>query len=131
MKKHLITVLAGVLLIAAGAGGALWYIQSTRGTNPHGHGADPDFCAKHELPEAKCPWCDKSLIKKLGHCAEHDVAEAFCSRCNSALIPGFKAENDWCAGHAVPESQCAPCKAGNLPPGEKPKAKTKTGEAKK
>ena len=93
--------------------------QPPQTSTEHDTGADGAFCARHQLPEADCPWCDRSLIEAKGHCGEHDVAEALCSRCNPALIPGFKAENDWCAGHGVPESQCALCKGGDLPPGER------------
>jgi len=73
----------------------------------------------HQLAEADCPWCDKSLIERMGQCGGHGVPEALCSRCNAALIPGFKAEGDWCAGHGLPESQCKRCQSGDLPPGER------------
>lgn len=127
MAKNL---LIGLLLLVVGAGGGYFYISSGGSsvqdanvghpkakdekkveakTEEHVHGAE--FCSKHQLAEKDCPWCDDSLIEKLGHCHGHDVAEAFCSRCNPALIPGFKAENDWCAGHDLPESQCAICLA--------------------
>ena len=68
-----------------------------------------EFCERHQIAEARCPWCDPSLIESLGWCDGHGVPEALCSRCTPALIPGFKAENDWCAGHDVPESQCDLC----------------------
>ena len=67
------------------------------------------ICDEHHVPESICPFCDPSLIEKLGHCGGHDVPEAFCTRCNAALIPAFKAEGDWCAEHGLPESQCLKC----------------------
>ena len=111
MLKQLITT---ILAVALGAGGALYYMKYQ---NHDAH----EFCAKHQLEEKDCSWCDHTLVEKLGMCPEHKVPEAFCSRCNSKLIAGFKAENDWCAGHDLPESQCERCKAGDLPPGELPK----------
>ncbi len=81
-------------------------------------GADGAFCAHHQLAEADCPWCDTSLLEKLGQCGGHGVPEALCSRCNATLIPGFKAENDWCAGHDVPESQCVICDPSRAPASE-------------
>ncbi len=119
MKKNL---LIGALLVVLGAGGAYLYLGLTRGSQVRGPASAPSvagMCAKHQIAEKDCPWCDPSLIEKKGHCPGHDVPEAFCSRCNPALIAGFRAENDWCAGHNIPESQCDLCKAGHLPPGEK------------
>ena len=116
MKKNIV---AAAVMVAVGAGGAFVYLRLGR---PSGAGrtAPPvEFCAKHQIAEKDCPWCDPSLVKKKGQCPAHLVPEALCAKCNPALIPGFKAEHDWCAGHGVPESQCALCKAGQLPPGEK------------
>ncbi|MBT3786710.1 hypothetical protein HOF92_17170 [bacterium] len=101
--------------VALGALGTIYFM------NQQGHVHGEEFCTRHSVAEAECPWCDSSLISKLGMCPEHKVPEALCSRCNVNLIPGFKAENDWCAGHGLPESQCAKCMAGDLPEGEKPK----------
>jgi len=115
----------GVAMLLLGVGAGLLYVSKNRAAPPpevpaatgeHNAGADGAFCGKHQLAEADCPWCDTSLIEKLGHCGGHDVPEALCSRCNASLIPGFKAEGDWCAGHDLPESQCAKCKSGDLPP---------------
>ncbi len=103
-----------IIFVGIGALGAVYYM------NHHGQVHGGEFCSEHSISEAECPWCDTSLISKLGMCPEHKVLEALCSRCNKKLIAGFKAENDWCAGHGLPESQCAKCKAGDLPPGEKP-----------
>ena len=69
--------------------------------------AEKRTCAKHQI--AQCPFCDTSLIQKMGQCIGHGVPEALCSRCNPTLIPGFKAEGDWCGGHNLPESQCLIC----------------------
>ncbi len=121
MTKNLIT---GVLLLAIGAMAGYAYIQFNKQSS-HGnhnvelthdkmHGVElngVEFCVEHQIAESECPWCDRSLISKLGHCAEHDVPEALCSQCKPALIAGFKAENDWCAEHRLPESQCAICLA--------------------
>ncbi len=72
-------------------------------------GTEEDFCEKHQLLEKDCPWCDPSLVEKLGWCKGHDMAEAFCFLCNPKLKAGFIAENDWCKAHGVPESQCKIC----------------------
>ncbi len=114
-------ILIGALLLVVGAGGACLFLVARRGSEGQtaARNMPADFCAKHQIAEKDCPWCDSSLIKSKGECPEHGVPEALCSRCNAALIPGFKAENDWCAGHAVPESQCAKCRAGDLPPDER------------
>ena len=112
-------IVMAVVLIVLGAGGALAYLHFSRSSGDGGTTPSAEFCAKHKIAEKDCPWCDPSLVKKMGQCAGHGVPEALCSACNPALIPGFKAERDWCAGHSVPESQCKPCKAGHLPPGER------------
>jgi cobalt-zinc-cadmium efflux system membrane fusion protein len=70
--------------------------------------AAPKACA-HSLPEGKCPFCDRSLIERLGPCAEHDVPEALCWICSPRLVEVFKALNDWCGGHDRPESLCYIC----------------------
>jgi cobalt-zinc-cadmium efflux system membrane fusion protein len=105
MKRNVVLILALTVVASAGA-----YLYLTAGREK---GAPKTLsaaiCAEHRLPEAECPFCDKSLIKKRGLCAEHDVAEALCYRCNPALIPAFKAEGDWCAEHDSPESQCTIC----------------------
>jgi hypothetical protein len=106
MKKN---IMIAVLLMVLGAGGALTYLRITRASDDEEMTSAGDFCAKHEIAEKDCPWCDSSLVESKGQCPEHGVPEALCSRCNPALIAGFKAENDWCAGHAVPESQCDLC----------------------
>lgn len=116
MKKNI--VLAATLVVL-GAGGAFVYLHLSRSSKDAGTAPPVGFCAKHQIAEKDCPWCDASLVKKKGPCPEHGVPEALCATCNPALIPGFKAERDWCAGHKVPESQCALCKAGQLPPGER------------
>jgi hypothetical protein len=122
MKKN---VLGAAIMVVLGAAGAYVYLLTTRSGGGSPGGAGTAMCTRHAIAEKDCPWCDPSLIEKLGQCPGHGVPEAFCSRCNPALIPGFEAENDWCAGHGVPESQCEPCKAGHLPPGEKPKEQSR------
>ncbi len=111
MKKN---ILIAVLLVVVGAGGAFLYLRMSSSAS-----RQAQVCAKHQIAEKDCPWCDPSLIEKKGRCPEHGVPEALCAKCNPSLIAGFKAEMDWCAGHGVPESQCALCKSGRLPPGEK------------
>ncbi|MDP7134779.1 MAG: hypothetical protein QF437_30060 [Planctomycetota bacterium] len=106
MKKN---ILIAVLLTIIGAGGAFLYLRMTRSPGSAGTTSAADFCVKHQIAEANCPWCDPSLVEKNGQCSGHGVAEALCVKCNPALMAGFKAENDWCAGHSVPESQCALC----------------------
>jgi membrane fusion protein, heavy metal efflux system len=106
MKKY---ILIAVTLVIAGAVGALLYLNLDRSDESAIPDSQPAFCARHQIAEKDCPWCDPSLVEKLGMCPGHGVPEALCSRCNPALIPGFKAEGDWCEGHAVPESQCTQC----------------------
>lgn len=132
MKPVVITIVVVVLFAVGVGGGYLLLIQSGEKdsagpsapsapsavpvndeTSQHGKSVDiPEnaaFCAEHHVPEVICPFCDPSLIEKLGHCGGHDVPEALCSRCNPTLIAGFKAEGDWCAEHGLPESQCLIC----------------------
>ena len=116
MKKN---IALAALLVMLGAGGAYLYITFTRTAPKGGKVLTLAICKKHQMPESECPFCDKSLIEKMGQCAEHGVPEALCHKCNPALVPAFKAAGDWCAGHNVPESQCDLCQAGQFPPGEK------------
>jgi hypothetical protein len=116
MKKGL---LIPILLFAVGAAGAFFYIKASRASNeaPPSEAAHAgEFCLEHQIAEAECPWCDPTLIAKLGECVEHGVPEALCSICNPKLIAGFKFEGDWCAEHATPESQCAICLAAAATP---------------
>ncbi len=113
-------IVLAVTLMITGALGALLYINFGRSEGPDAHDSQPEFCVRHQIAEKDCPWCDPSLVAKLGMCPGHGVPEALCSRCNPALIPGFKAEGDWCAGHAVPESQCAVCRGVEQVSGEAP-----------
>ncbi len=121
MKKN---ILLALVLVLIGAGGAFMYLhmKSDRSCLAPEHTmpvSAADQCAKHQIAEKDCPWCDSSNIEKKGQCLGHGVPEALCTKCNPTLIAGFKAEKDWCAGHNIPESQCKLCKAGQLPPGEK------------
>lgn len=117
------TALVAFVALACGVGLTLAVVGVSRPHSPtahdskdhtgHAHAAeDGAFCVEHQIAEARCPWCDPTLIESLGWCDGHGVPEALCSRCTPALIPGFKAENDWCAGHDVPESQCELCDHG-------------------
>ena len=117
MKKN---IMIAVILMITGAAGATLYLKFNSSVGSEEPEPQTEFCVKHQIAEKDCPWCDASLVEKLGICRGHDVPEALCSRCNPALIPGFKAENDWCSGHAVPESQCAVCRDGEHAPGEVP-----------
>ncbi len=112
MKRITPSVAIVALVLAAGAGGAWIYLKGDRAAGPASAGDQAGaqaLCAAHGIPAAVCPFCDPSLIERLGHCAGHDVPEALCTRCNPVLIPAFKVEGDWCAGHEVPESQCVLC----------------------
>lgn len=118
MKRN---ILIAILLVHVGAGGAYIYLRASRTTGEGGSGSQmpaSEFCAKHQIAEKECPWCDPSLVEKKGQCAEHGVPEALCAKCNPKLVAGFKAEGDWCGGHGVPESQCEPCKGGECSSGE-------------
>jgi hypothetical protein len=101
MKKSALVI----LLVLLGAGGAFFTVLTLK--TPVTKGPKTQSCSKHKI--STCPFCDKSLIEKMGMCPGHKVPEALCSRCNASLIPAFKAENDWCGGHDLPESQCTIC----------------------
>jgi cobalt-zinc-cadmium efflux system membrane fusion protein len=110
-------LLPGVLAAALGVGGMSLYLAFVRSSPDEGStpGAPAEeMCARHQIPERDCPWCDPSLIEKKGQCPGHGVPEALCAKCDPRLVAGFKAEGDWCAGHGVPESQCAICNPGVL-----------------
>ncbi len=87
------------------------------------------FCDEHQIAEAQCPFCDPSLIEKLGHCSEHGVPEALCYQCNPALIPAFKATGDWCGGHDRPESQCYICNPELAPEKKEESGPTESSDA--
>ncbi len=123
MRRIPVVAIVAVMLVA-GAAGAWVYLKSDRSRGPaqetafrdgaqHGDSAavppNAALCTAHGIPDVVCPFCDPSLIERLGHCGGHDVPEALCTRCNPVLIPAFKIEGDWCAGHEVPESQCVLC----------------------
>ncbi len=99
MKKNIV---AAVVLVMLGAGGAAMYLRISRSSGEGKTAPQSEFCAKHQIAEKDCPWCDTSLVEKRGQCAGHGVPEALCAKCIPALIPGFKAERAWCAGHGVP-----------------------------
>ncbi len=110
-------LLPGVLAAVLGVGGMSLYLAFVRSLPDEGStpGAPAEeMCARHQIPERDCPWCDPSLIETKGQCRGHGVPEALCSRCDARLVAGFKAEGDWCAGHGVPESQCEICNPGIL-----------------
>ncbi|MBL8879571.1 MAG: efflux RND transporter periplasmic adaptor subunit, partial [Phycisphaerales bacterium] len=71
-------------------------------------GAD-GTCETHGLVAAKCPFCDNSIITRLGMCAEHAVPEALCWKCDKNLVEAYRKMNDWCGGHDRPESFCSAC----------------------
>jgi uncharacterized protein YwlG (UPF0340 family) len=89
------------LLAVLGASGAFLFIYLK---------SDSSQCEKHQIAKAECPFCDKSLIEKMGKCKEHGgIPEALCYQCNKHLKKAFEIEGDWCGGHNVPESQCEKC----------------------
>ncbi|MHC4108211.1 MAG: hypothetical protein ACYSTY_09035 [Planctomycetota bacterium] len=126
MNRNLLTAGIVACLFVVGAATAWLYLskqrstpaappQTTPASDAPEHGLrveippDAVMCVRHNIPEVVCPFCDPSLVEKLGHCGGHDVAEALCTRCNPVLITAFKAEGDWCAAHGLPESQCLIC----------------------
>jgi cobalt-zinc-cadmium efflux system membrane fusion protein len=119
MMKKLVSILAGVILLGAGA--ALVVLADQKGWLPGG--STPEQVAQgcpHDLSSpSECPFCDSSLIESMGFCYGHNVPEAFCTQCSPYLIPAFKATNDWCAGHDIPESQCTICNPGLLDAADK------------
>ena len=113
--KKLLPIVAGVLLVAGGA--TLVIVAERQGWLPGGSRSGSSQSCPHGLSSENCPFCDPSLVERLGQCAEHGVPEAFCTRCNSSLVVAFKATGDWCAEHDLPESQCRICNAGLLSSG--------------
>ena len=103
------TLAVALLLFALGAGGtyAALYVERRGSGAPEAAEGRAGTCVKHRLDA--CPFCDKSLVEKLGECGEHGVPESMCTRCNPALIPAFRATGDWCDEHGLPESQCRAC----------------------
>ena len=63
-----IKMLMGSLLVLLGAGGAYFYLKHSRAgqdkTPPKSLVAG--MCAKLQIAEEDCPWCDPSLIEKKG-----------------------------------------------------------------
>ncbi|MCC7292781.1 MAG: efflux RND transporter periplasmic adaptor subunit [Phycisphaerales bacterium] len=97
-----LTMVAGVV-----AGGVWYALRRPRIAGESA--ADGSVCAEHGLAPAECPWCDPTLVEKLGMCAGHGVPEALCWKCHDKLVAAFKKKNDWCAGHDCPESLCKIC----------------------
>jgi len=120
------TLVVVVVCALAGVGGAYFYLVAGRGPakpSPASRLAvATGICEEHQVEEARCPFCNPSLLASMGECKEHGVPEALCFRCHPELEAAFKTEGDWCAGHGVPESQCEACMGGKLPPGEGPPA---------
>ena len=109
MKKRM-PLVVGLLFLAAGA--SLVIIADRHGWIPTGDlgvQGETEKACPHRLSPGECPFCDESLIDKLGFCNEHGVAEALCTQCAPALVTAFKAIGDWCASHDIPESQCTIC----------------------
>lgn len=102
--KNILTL----LIIAGAVAGGLWYALAG-GAGGGGSTAEGSVCAEHGLAPADCPWCDPTLVEKLGMCGGHGVPEALCWKCHDKLIAAFKKKNDWCAGHDCPESLCKVC----------------------
>ncbi len=100
-----------VVFVLAGTGATYFYMAArATPTQPAAAGAKAaGICPKHQIEEARCPFCNRSLVLEGGDCAEHGVPEALCFRCRPELEAAFKAEGDWCAAHQVPESQCDLC----------------------
>jgi len=97
-----------LVIVATLAGGSLGCNRDESSTeSAAAHGAE--FCAEHQIAEARCPFCNPGLIESMGQCAGHGVPEALCYQCNPELIAAFKAVGDWCDGHDRPESQCYIC----------------------
>lgn len=96
-------ILVGAVFLAAGIGAVV--LADRRGWLEPAQEPTSKPC-KHQQPEGRCPWCDKSLVTKEGECKEHGGPKALCWLCNPKLIAGYSAENDWCAPHKLPESRC-------------------------
>ncbi|MFN8178725.1 MAG: efflux RND transporter periplasmic adaptor subunit [bacterium] len=100
-----LALLVPALFLAAAA---LAACDRAKGAAPHGVAASA-VCAKHGVPESRCPFCHPALVEGSAKCAEHGVSEALCYLCNPVLVAAFRAEGDWCREHERPESQCWLC----------------------
>lgn len=110
--RRLFTLVTGVLLVAGGA--TVVIIAGRHGWLPGIAGGASSQDCPHGLSSENCPFCDPSLVERLGQCPGHEVPEAFCTRCNPSLVVAFQAVGDWCVAHELPESQCAICNPGLL-----------------
>jgi len=105
--KKVLPLLAGILLLGGSA--TLVIVAERRGWFPGAGGSASSESCPHGLSSGNCPFCDPSLIERLGHCGGHGVPEAFCTRCNTSLVVAFKKIGDWCTEHNLPGSQCTIC----------------------
>jgi len=109
----------GLAVVLLGVGfGAIVAVDRLGWINGSASGNDTQSAAAilcpHGMPDAKCPFCDESLINSMGFCHGHSVPEALCTSCWPAVRVAFKAVGDWCIGHSRPESQCELCNPGTL-----------------
>lgn len=121
MKKKLIPILIAIGLLGGGA--ALVIVADRQGWLAGLSSETSTQECPHGMPVGQCPFCDETLIEKMGFCHGHGVPEAFCTKCNPAIIVAFKSTGDWCAGHNIPESQCTICNPdlpGSRPSDQKP-----------
>ncbi len=111
MKNNWLSILVSLFLVV---GGATLVIVADRQGWLLGSSSETAHGCPHGLSGGNCPFCDESIIEKMGQCVGHGVPEAFCTRCNTYLITAFKTIGDWCAAHNIPESQCTICNPGIL-----------------
>ncbi len=117
MKTRLIKTAIALVLLIAGFGGMVtaermgWLGKPAEA--PNRQAAIAGGCP-HGMPDARCPFCDESLIESMGFCREHGVPEALCALCWPDVATAFKNIGDWCGEHARPESQCELCNPGAL-----------------
>ena len=78
--KSILTLTLTAVLVAAG----VWFATKRVGGSAQGA-----VCAEHGLVPAECPWCDPTLVEKLGMCGGHGVPEALCWQCHEKLIAAY------------------------------------------
>lgn len=88
-------VLSGVVLFAAGCGGAS---DKTGQAQDDGEESGQQQIAAADRHNLHGWWC-----------TEHGVPEEECSLCSAEAAEEFKAKGDWCVEHQRADSQCFIC----------------------
>lgn len=115
MKKTVVRVGIGLVVVVAVAGAALWAVrpawlltQAGLARRAKDYGL---YCKEHGVPEKFCTICHAELKDKLLLCTEHgNIPEDICTLCH----PEARDKNDieMCPkGHGLPKHFCSRCDA--------------------